>query len=94
MEGLGMLVGSGDKSLNGGAELIFAGETGAAKCFSCRETKPDFDLVQPTGGGWGEMELNSSSIPGQPVLIPLVRTVVVQDDVNLFVHGVEINCQV
>ena len=85
MERLGVLVGVGDEGLNGGTELIFAGEAGSAECLAGQQAKPDFHLIEPTCGSGSEVELNSALVLVQPVRVPLVRRVVVEDDMDLFV---------
>ena len=84
MEGLRIGVGLGHKRFDGGPKLIFAGKTGAAQRFARQQSEPDFHLVEPTGGGWREMELDSSLIFGKPIRILFMRTVVIQNHVDFF----------
>src|SRR5512147_1912461 len=40
--------------------------------FAGKEAKPDFNLIQPTGGGWREMKMNLG-MGRQPVIVLLVN---------------------
>src|ERR1039457_4391526 len=85
MEGLGVLVGSGNKSFNGGAEFILVCEVSSTHCFAGQETEPDFDLIEPTGGCRCEVKLNPAVVLLQPVGVFLVGGIVIQNDVNVFI---------
>src|ERR1017187_2040337 len=85
MEGLGVLVGSGNKSFNGGAEFILVCEVSSTQCFARQETEPDFDLIEPTGGCRCEVKLNPAVVLLEPVGVFLVGGVVIQNDMNVFI---------
>ena len=78
-------VGFGDEGLYSGAELVFAREVGATQGFSREDAKPHLDLVEPTGRGRREMKLHTALVLGQPVVVLLMRAIVVQDGMDLFV---------
>lgn len=53
--------------------------------FQGQESEPDFHLIEPTCGSRSEVELNPASVLAQPVPVPLVRPVSVENHVDLFV---------
>ena len=76
---------SSEEGVNGLTQLIFGFETSSVECFALQQTEYDFDLVQPTGRSRREMKLDSPLELRQPVVVPFVWGVVIQDDVDLCV---------
>ena len=63
-------------------ELIDVAETGVAQCFALKDSKPYFDLIEPTGAGGCEVE-GDVGVRGEPVIVFLVCVEVVQNNVYL-----------
>ena len=76
LERLGLVSIRGDKGLDGRPQFGHACEAGATQGFARQDPKPDFDLVEPTGGGRREMNVDIRVL-GQPRVTFLVRAVVV-----------------
>src|SRR5512139_728996 len=57
-----------------------------AERFAGKDAEPDFNLIQPTGGGGREMKMHLG-MGRQPLVVLLVNTVMVEDDVNLLILG-------
>jgi len=47
--------------------------------------EPDFNLIEPTGQRRREVKWHSSAVLGEPIVIPFVSAVVVQNHMDLFV---------
>lgn len=63
VEGLGVLVVSGDEGIDGVPELSRRSEAGAFEGGAAEHGKPDLDLVEPTGVGRGEVEMDIGDAP-------------------------------
>jgi hypothetical protein len=84
-ERFGPLVVPLDEGFNCLAQLIFGFETGSAERFALQQTENDFNLVQPTRGSRREVKLDATLEFCQPVIVPFMGGIVVEDDVDFSV---------
>ena len=84
-ERFGALVVLFDEGFNGLAQLIFGFETGSAERFALQQTEHNLNLVQPAGGSRREVKLDATLELCQPVVVPFMGGIVVEDDVDFFV---------
>ena len=84
-----------EESFNGLTQLIFALETSPVECLALQQAEYDFNLVQPTRRSRREVKPDSPLKLRQPVVVPFVSGIVIEDDMNLPVlrlvgqHGIE-----
>src|SRR5262249_6014499 len=77
-----MFVVCGGEVLDRLPELFGTAKAGASQGLSGEDAEPDLHLVEPTGRGRGEVE-DDIGVRGQPSVIFLMGTIVVEDDVDL-----------
>ena len=81
-ERFGALVVLLDEGFNGLAQLIFGFETGSAERFALQQTEHNLNLVQPAGRSRREVKLDATLELCQPVVVPFMGGIVVEDDVD------------
>ena len=64
---------SANEGFDGVAQLVFACETGTVESFTLQQAEYDFNLVEPTGGGRGEVKMDTAFVLCQPGFVLLVR---------------------
>ena len=70
----------GDEIVDGLPQLRGAGEAGVGERLPAQDAEPDFDLIQPRGVRWREMEVHPRLRPPPAILLRLVGGKMVEHD--------------
>jgi hypothetical protein len=68
-------------------QLVLGSETGSIERLALQQAENDLNLVQPTGRGRREVKLDAIFEFGEPVVVPFMGRIVIQDDVDFLSCG-------
>jgi hypothetical protein len=84
-KGFGEAVVGLDEPINAGAKLLDGSEAGALEGGATEDAEPNFYLIEPARVGGGEMEMDAGVAAEPKVMLGLVSTEVVEDDMDFLV---------
>ena len=75
-----------DEFIDGMAQLSKTGKVGSLQGLAAQDTKPNLNLIEPGGVGWGEMKMHVGVSFQPTILFWLVAGKIIQNHMNFLIE--------